>query len=117
MARKKAKKIQIDYSTTAEPKAWADGVPVFCAHDAIAKTEELQPNPKNPNKHPDSQVELLAQIIQAQGWRNPITISNLSGMIVKGHGRLMAAKSLGLAEVPVDHQNYSSEAEEYAGRR
>ena len=112
--KKKAPKIKIDYTTGAEPKAWADGVPVFCAHDAIAKTEELQPNPKNPNKHPDSQVELLAQIIQAQGWRNPITISNLSGMIVKGHGRLMAAKSLGLAEVPVDHQNYSSEAEEYA---
>lgn len=115
MARKKkAPKLQINYMSGAEPKAWADGVPVFCAHDAIEQTASLVPNPKNPNKHPESQVELLAQIIQAQGWRNPITISNLSGMVVKGHGRLLAAKLLGRTEVPVDHQNYASEAEEYA---
>ena len=112
--KKKAPKVTIDYSTSAEPKAWADGVPVFCAHDAIEKTADLIPNPKNPNKHPDSQVELLSQIIQAQGWRNPITVSTLSGMVVKGHGRLLAAKLLGKTEVPVDHQNYASESEEYA---
>ena len=112
--KKKAPKVTIDYSTSAEPKAWADGVPVFCAHDAIEKTADLIPNPKNPNKHPDSQVELLSQIIQAQGWRNPITVSTLSGMVVKGHGRLLAAKLLGKTEVPVDHQNYASESEDYA---
>lgn len=35
-------------------------------------------------------------------------------MIVKGHGRLMAAKYLGVKEVPVEYQNYSSEEEEMA---
>ena len=38
-----------EYITTAEPKAYADGVPVFCAHDAIVPIKDLQPNPKNPN--------------------------------------------------------------------
>lgn len=103
-----------NYTTTAEPKAWADEIPVFCAHDAIVKTSELKPNPKNPNQHPPEQVKLLGAIIRGQGWRGPITISNRSGMIVRGHGRLMAAQLEELDEVPVDYQNYTSEAEEMA---
>ena len=103
-----------DYKTTAEPKAWADGIPVFCAHDAIIKTSELKPNPKNPNQHPPEQVKLLGAIIRGQGWRGPITVSTRSGLIVRGHGRLMAAQLEDLAEVPVDYQNYASEAEEMA---
>lgn len=114
MAKKKTNKLNIDYATMAEPKAWADEIPVFCAHDKIVPVAELTPNPKNPNKHPDSQVELLAQLITKGGWRNPITVSTLSGMVVKGHGRLLAAKLAGKTEVPIDYQNYSSEAEEYA---
>lgn len=103
-----------DYQTTAEPKAWADGIPVFCAHDAIVKTSELKPNPKNPNQHPPEQVKLLGAIIRGQGWRGPITVSTRSGLIVRGHGRLMAAQLEDLAEVPVDYQNYANEAEEMA---
>ena len=103
-----------DYKSEAKPKATAGGVPVFCAHDAIVATEKLVPNPKNPNKHPADQVALLGRIIEATGWRQPITISNRSGFIVKGHGRLMAAQAAGLAAVPVDYQEYANEAEEYA---
>ena len=104
----------MEYKTEATPKALAGGVPVFCAHDAIVQTEKLVPNPKNPNQHPSDQIALLARIITATGWRQPITVSTRSGFIVKGHGRLMAAKEAGLTEVPVDYQNYASEAEEYA---
>lgn len=104
----------MQYKTEAEPKARAGGVPVFCSHDAIEPIEKLVPNPKNPNKHPSDQIALLARIIKATGWRQPITVSTRSGFIVKGHGRLMAAKEAGLAEVPVDYQNYATEAEEYA---
>lgn len=103
-----------DYKSTAEPKATAGGVPVFCAHDAIVEVEKLVPNPKNPNKHPEEQIALLGRIIKATGWRQPITVSNRSGFIVKGHGRLMAALGAGLTAVPVDYQEYTSEAEEYA---
>lgn len=103
-----------DYKTIAEPKALADGVPVFCAHDAIVPVEKLIPNPKNPNQHPDSQIQLLGRIIRQTGWRQPITVSKRSGFIVKGHGRLAAALLEGVKEAPVDYQNYTSEAEEYA---
>lgn len=102
------------YTTTAEPKAWADSVPVFCAHDAIVDAATLVPNPKNPNTHPDEQIQLLGRIIRQTGWRAPITVSKRSGFIVKGHGRLSAALLEGAKEVPVDYQDYASEAEEYA---
>ena len=95
-------------------KGIADGVPVYCAHDKIVQTVQLIPNPANPNKHPDDQIKMLAKIIKASGWRQPITVSNRSGYIVKGHGRLMAAQLAGLDEVPVDFQDYATEAEEYA---
>lgn len=103
-----------DYKTEAEPKAWADGVPVFCAHDKIVDVAKLIPNPKNPNQHPDSQIQLLGRIIRQTGWRQPITVSKRSGFIVKGHGRLAAALLEGVKEAPVDYQNYTTEAEEYA---
>jgi ParB-like chromosome segregation protein Spo0J len=74
---------------------------------------ELKPNPRNPNVHPAKQIELLARIIEAKGWRSPITVSTRSGMIVRGHGRYEAARRLECAEVPVDFQNYDSEAEEW----
>lgn len=102
--------------TKAEPKqkGTAAGVPVYCAHDKIVDTVKLVPNPANPNKHPDDQIKMLAKIIKSSGWRQPITVSNRSGYIVKGHGRLMAAQLAGLDQAPVDYQDYASEAEEYA---
>lgn len=97
-----------------EPKAMADSVAVYCAHDKIVETEELVGNPRNPNKHPQDQIAALAKIIKRQGWRHPIVVSNRSGFVVKGHGRLLAAKELGVSHVPVDYQDYESEASEYA---
>ena len=103
-------KENLSKNNEATPKAWADGVPVYCAHDAIVDVTTLVPNPANPNKHPDEQIQLLGRIIREHnGWRAPITVSNRSGFIVKGHGRLSAALLEGLKEVPVDYQNYASE--------
>lgn len=103
-----------EYRTSAEPRAMIGDIPVFCAYDEIIDIGKAIPNPKNPNSHPKSQIELLAKIIKAQGWRQPITISNRSGLIVKGHGRLSAAILLNADQVPVDFQNYATEAEEIA---
>ena len=102
------------YKTEANPKAMAGGIPVFCSHDEIVELEKIIPNPKNPNEHPDDQVELLAKIIKATGWRQPITVSKRSGFVVKGHGGLLAAIRGGMTAAPVDFQDYASEAEEYA---
>jgi ParB-like chromosome segregation protein Spo0J len=89
-------------------------VKVLCAFDAMKPTEELNPHPRNPNRHPDAQIALLAKVISGDGWRHPITVSERSGFVIAGHGRLLAAQKLGLAECPVDYQPFESEADELA---
>lgn len=88
--------------------------PVYCSHTEMVDIERLIPNPRNPNTHPQRQIELLAKIIRSQGWRNPVVVSKRSGFVVKGHGRLAAAQHLGCSQVPVDYQEYESEASEWA---
>lgn len=75
---------------------------------------KLKPHPKNRNKHPEAQIARLAEILKYQGFRYPIKVSKLSGFITSGHGRLLAAKKLGLKKVPVNFQPYDSKAQEYA---
>lgn len=105
----------IDYRTTAAPKATTnDGIPVFCAHDDIIPIKRVKPNPLNPNHHPEDQIQLLGDIIERTGWRQSITISNQSGLVVRGHGRYLAALAKGWCNVPVDYQDYSNQDEEYA---
>lgn len=90
------------------------GAAVHCAHDRLALVTELRPHPKNPNQHPPEQVTLLAKIIAHQGWRAPVVVSKRSGFIVAGHGRLLAALELGLERVPVNDQEFASDADELA---
>lgn len=90
-----------------------ENIKVHCSYTELVDPEMLVPNPRNPNQHPKRQIELLAKIIQTQGWRAPVTVSNRSGFIVRGHGRLAAAMLLG-CKVPVERQDYASEAEEWA---
>jgi hypothetical protein len=87
---------------------------VNCAFDKLVSLSELKPHPKNRNKHPKDQIERLAKILKAQGWRAPIRVSTRSGYITAGHGRLMAAQLNGWNEVPVDYQDYESDDLEYA---
>ena len=87
---------------------------VHCSHAQLVDVTEIVANPRNPNKHSDKQVALLAKIIRHQGWRSPITVSNRSGFVVTGHGRLQAAILLGEQLVPVDRQDFASEADEWA---
>ena len=97
-----------------QARAVAGTIPVFCAFDKLVNPIDIIGNPRNPNQHPEAQIKLLAHIIQTQGWRAPITVSNRSGYVVRGHGRLAAALSFGAALVPIDYQNYKTEAEEWA---
>ncbi len=76
--------------------------------------KELKPHPKNPNKHSKEQIGRLAALIKYQGWRLPIIVSKQSGFIVSGHGRLEAAKLMGLKEVPVSLQDFTSDEQELA---
>lgn len=72
------------------------------------------PHPKNYNKHPKRQIDMLAKIMNFQGWRHPIIVSKRSGFIVAGHGRLAAAQLLGWDKVPIDLQDFADEATELA---
>ena len=90
-------------------------IQVHCSHDELIPASELRPHPQNPNTHPAAQIELLAEVIKGTGWRAPVTVSNRSGFITRGNGRLAAALLIGNdTPVPVDRQDYASEQEELA---
>lgn len=92
----------------------ASGIEVWCPFDELVAVGELKPHPKNPNRHSDGQIELLTKNIRYFGWRRTISVSRLSGYIVAGHGRLMAAQKLGVSAVPVDYQDFANESDEKA---
>lgn len=62
--------------------------------------ESLIPYARNSRTHSDDQVAQIAASIKEFGWTNPILIDGESG-IIAGHGRLLAARKLGMKEVPV----------------
>jgi len=101
-------------AATPKAKGLADGIEVWCSFDKLVSVEDLKPNPRNPNTHPARQVELLAKNVRYFGWRHPITVSKRSGFIVAGHGRLEAARDLGVQLVPVDYQDFASDNDEMA---
>lgn len=70
---------------------------------------DLKPDPKNRNKHSPEQITRLVKLINYQGWRWPIVVSKQDGRIKAGHGRLLAAKQMGLQTVPVSYQDFLTE--------
>src|ERR1044072_8008155 len=62
--------------------------------------EKLIPNAKNARTHSDAQVDQIAASIHEWGWTSPV-LSTEQGMVIAGHGRVRAARKLGLTEVPV----------------
>lgn len=61
---------------------------------------ELQPFARNPKEHPKKQVENIAKSIEKYGWRSPLLIDFRDGSIIAGHGRVLAAKKLGVKRIP-----------------
>jgi DNA modification methylase len=59
----------------------------------------LKPAPRNARTHSRKQIGQIADSIKTFGWTNPILISD-EGHIIAGHGRVAAARLLGLREVP-----------------
>ena len=75
---------------------------------SIAK---LIPYASNSRTHSDAQVAQIAASIKEFGWTNPILVSG-DNSIIAGHGRLLAARKLGMEEVPVivlDHLSKSQQ--------
>ena len=63
-------------------------------------TETLAPYAQNTKKHDQKQIENVANSIRRFGWQQPIVIDE-NDVVVIGHCRLLAAKQLGMTEVPV----------------
>lgn len=62
--------------------------------------EKIKPYENNVKIHDEKQVEKIAESIRRFGWDQPIVVDK-NGVIIKGHGRRLAAISLGLKKVPV----------------
>jgi len=61
--------------------------------------ETVKPYERNAKKHPDDQVGHIANSLKRFGWKQPLVVDK-DGVVVVGHGRLLAAKKLGLKSVP-----------------
>ena len=69
---------------------------------------DLKPYKNNAKKHPKKQIEQIMNSIKEFGMVDPIGIWGKDNIIVEGHGRYLACKKLGIAEVPcirLDHLN------------
>jgi DNA modification methylase len=77
------------------------------------KVETLIPYARNPRTHSDAQVAKIAASIVEYGWTNPVLVDGDNGVIA-GHGRLAAARKLGLDEVPVIELGHLSLAQKRA---
>jgi DNA modification methylase len=64
------------------------------------KVADLIPYARNARTHSDEQVAQIAASIREWGWTTPVLIDEAGG-IIAGHGRVMAARKLGLTDVPV----------------
>jgi DNA modification methylase len=71
---------------------------------------KLKPYEGNARKHSDKQISKIAASIKQFGFNNPALIDK-NGTIIAGHGRLEAAKRLGMTEVPTICLDHLSEAE------
>jgi ParB-like nuclease domain len=90
----------------AGPVALADRIELW-------PIDRLRPYERNPRIHSEAQVDQIAASMVEFGWTNPVLVDEQGG-ILAGHGRLLAARKLGLAEVPVIRFEHLSEAQKRA---
>jgi len=76
------------------PQAWP------AAQVEMWQAADLAPYAKNARQHPPEQIDQIAASMERFGFTIPMLVAE-DGTIIAGHGRLMAAAQLGLAEVPV----------------
>lgn len=74
---------------------------------------DLIPHARNARTHSEAQVALIAGSIREYGFTNPVLVDGAMG-IIAGHGRVMAARKLGLSTVPVIELAHLTEAQKRA---
>ena len=73
----------------------------------------LIPYANNSRTHSDAQVAQIAASMKEWGWTNPVLVDG-EGMIIAGHGRVLAARQLGIDSIPVLVANDWSDAQKRA---
>jgi DNA modification methylase len=71
--------------------------------------DEIKPDPRNPRKHGREQIQAIARSMNTFGVNLPLLIDR-NDQLIAGHGRLEAAKLLGLQEVPTTRLEHLSKA-------
>ena len=79
----------------------------------IVSTDSLIPYAMNSRTNSDKQIDQIAASIKEFGFLNPVIIDAENG-IIAGHGRVMAAKKLGMTELPAIEAKHLSEAQRKA---
>ena len=74
--------------------------PVMPERIELRSLRVLLPYARNSRTHSDEQIAQVAASIREFGWTNPILVDG-EGTVIAGHARLLAARKLGLEEVPV----------------
>ena len=82
-------------------------------HIEMWPSDKLVPYARNPRTHSDAQVAQIAASIAEFGFNNPILVDSKAG-ILAGHGRLLAARKLGLTEVPIIVLDHLSDSQKRA---
>ncbi len=75
--------------------------------------DRLRPYERNPRTHSPEQITKIAASLLEFGWTNPILVDGDAG-IIAGHGRLLAARELGMTTVPVIELTHLTEAQKRA---
>jgi ParB-like chromosome segregation protein Spo0J len=91
----------------------ATGLVALAERIELWPIDRLRPYERNPRTHSEAQVDQIAASMVEFGWTNPILVDENAG-ILAGHGRLLAARKLGLGEVPVIRFEHLSEAQKRA---
>ena len=76
--------------------------------------DSLKQYEKNARKHEDADVQTIVASIKEFGFDDPIGVWGEDNLIVEGHGRLMAAKKLGMETVPVIHLDHLTDEQRRA---
>jgi ParB-like nuclease domain len=85
---------QISEDSMTDEKVWSANTV------ALWPIDKLTPHPENARTHDAGQVAKLADSIREYGWTIPV-LADENGCILAGHGRVLAAKFLGMAQAPV----------------
>jgi len=84
--------------------------PLSIRYQAIAR---VLPNPNNPRRHSQKQVDQIARSIKTFGWVVPVAVDD-DNRLISGHGRLLAAVKLGMTEIPTVRISHLTEDQKRA---